>query len=170
MTMLSNFDPEAFLNATQTEVNEKRELVPPENPARPQDGLYVGIIKELRPPKTGVIEKGDRAGEPWMMVNVPIEIEIPQEVQDSKGLPAKMTFTDGGFIDLLPGGKGIDNSKGRNAFQKRYRDALDKNKPGDTWSWKVDAPGRPVLVRIKHEMNQNGDGLRDTIGGVFRFQ
>ncbi len=165
---IQNFDPEAFLNATQTEVNEKRELLPVDNPARP-DGLYVGLLGQPTS-KTGVIGKGDRTGEPWLQFNLPIELEIPAEIQQSKGLPAKMRFTDGVFIDLLPGGKGIDNSKGRNMGQKRYRDAVDKNKPGDTFSWMTDIPGRPVLVKIKHEPNQNGDGFRDTVGGVFAFR
>lgn len=160
----SMFDPQVFLDAQVTEVNEKRPPLPVENPAR-EDGLYTAIIGEVKM-NSGTIEKGDRAGQPWLQAIVPITIEVPPQIQEALKLPKEVRLTDRPFIDLTPGGKGIDNSVGRNRAQKNYREALDLNKPGDVWAWRM-ATGRPVLVKIENHMYEGE--LQDGIAGVFRF-
>lgn len=164
----TSFDPAIFLDAAQTEVNKKRPPLPVENPARP-DGLYVGVL-QLPKPSSGIISKGDRAGQPWLMMAVPIDLEIPQQVQDGLGLKLEkgvMRMTDNAMIDLTADGKGIDNSVGRNRRQRQYRDALDMNKPGDVFSWNRVA-GQPVLVKIDHEVYQ-GETV-DRVGAIFRYK
>jgi hypothetical protein len=59
---------------------------------------------------------------------------------------------------------GIDNSKGKNNGQRIYRDATGLNKPGEPFSWQQ-TQGRPVKVRIKHEM-YNGNVV-EKVAGVF---
>lgn len=156
------FDPEAFLKAQQTEVNEKRELFPTENPASP-DGLYIGIIGEVKS-STGTIGKGDKTGEPWMSVVIPIKFDVPAELQQTKQLPPQFQFTDRVFLDLTPGGKGIDNSKGKNRGQKAYRDALKMNVPGEPFSWSA-TTGRPIKFRLVHELYEGN--IVEKIAGVF---
>lgn len=146
---MSAFDPEQFLDAAQTEVNERRIVLPVENPSS-SDGLYTAIIGEVKT-ESGTIGKGERVGEPWMSVVVPLKLELSPQVQELVKYNT-FTLTDRVFIDLTPGGKGIDNAPGKNRGQKMYREAVDKNKPGDTFKWKTDVPGKVVKVKITHEM------------------
>jgi hypothetical protein len=151
MSDVSAFDPALFLDAQQSEVNEALPPLPVENPASP-DGLYTAIIGEVKT-DTGIIGKGERSGEPWLSMVVPLKLEIPQQLQEGLGYPPVYQLTDRVFLDLTPGGKGIDNSKGKNRRQKEYRDALDLNKPGDIWSWRK-AVGQAVKVKAEQEMYQ----------------
>lgn len=162
----SGFDPAVFLHAQQSEVNTKRPPLPVANPAS-ADGFYTAIIGEVKT-ASGSIDKGERVGEPWLQMIIPLTIEVPQQVQDAMKLKLEkgtITLTDRAFIDLLPGGKGIDNSTGRNLRQKMYREALDKNKPGDVFAWAA-AQGQVVKVAIEHEM-YNGEPV-DRIARVVR--
>ncbi len=150
---VSGFDPNLFLTATTQEVNEKRPPLPVENPASP-DGLYTAVIGEVKM-NSGTYEKGERVGQPWLQAVVQLNIEVPQQVQDGLGLKLEkgtLVFTDRPFIDLTPQ-RTIDNSKGKNRAQKRYREAVDLNKPGDTFSWAM-LTGRVVKVKMGHEMYQ----------------
>lgn len=146
----SNFDPNLFLEAQVTEVNERRPPLPTENPASP-DGCYVAVIGEVKM-ASGTIGKGDNAGRPWLSAVIPLVIDVPPQLRDALKLPPTLTITDRAFIDLTNGNPpGIDNAPGRNRRQKQYRDALDLNKPGDVFSWRM-IQGRAVKVKIDHEM------------------
>ena len=158
----SNFSPEAFLDAQSTEPNKKRPPLPTENPDS-ADGSYVGIIKGLVI-KHGTIEKGERTGEPWIQVLVPIHIEVPARLQEAIGTPT-VVLSDGVFLDLTPQ-RTIDNSVGRNRRQRQYREALNMNNPGDSWSWRK-AEGQPIRVKVSHEI-YNGEVV-ERIGGLLRF-
>lgn len=144
----SVFDPQAFLDAQQTEVNERRQPLPVENPAA-EDGLYTALIGEVKM-ASGTYEKGDNVGDPWLQAVVPLQIEVPPQLQDSLKLGKVVTLIDRPFIALTKQ-KTIDNSPGKNGRQKQYREALDLNKPGDVWSWRK-AVGQVVKVKIAHEM------------------
>jgi hypothetical protein len=149
----SQFDPALFLDAQTTEPNVRRPPLPVSNPTT-EDGFYRAIIGEVSM-STGTIGKGDRVGEPWLRANVPLIIEVPQQVQDLLGIKldkGTLTLTDGVMIDLTPQ-KTIDNSIGKNRRQKAYREALDLNKAGDVWSWRK-ATGQPIKLKIDHELYQ----------------
>lgn len=168
----SIFDPNLFLDAQTTEVNEKRDLLPTENPAS-ADGLYDAVVGEIKP-AVGLISKGERVGQPWMQMIVPLKIQIPPQLQD-KGLPAELTLTERPMIDLLPGSTlengvikgGVDNSKGKNNAQRIWRIATKMNEPGVPFSWRA-MQGRIVRVRVKHEVYN--DSIVEKIGGVFPVQ
>jgi hypothetical protein len=145
---MSAFDPTAFLDAQVTEVNERRPPLPVENPAS-TDGLYTAVIGEPKT-ETGLMEKGDRAGQPWLSVVLPLVIDIPQQLQEGLKLQPTFTMVDRIFIDLTPQGS-IDNAPGKNRRQRLYREALDMNKPGDVWSWRK-AQGNVVKLKLTHEM------------------
>lgn len=162
MSNESQFDPNLFLDATTSEVNVKLPPLPTENPAA-ADGLYVAQIGEVKM-ESGTIEKGERAGQPWLSAIIPLIVEVPQQLQEALKYPPTYQVTDRVFIDLTPQ-KTIDNAPGRNRGQRAYRDALDLNKPGDSWSWRK-ATSSVVKVKISHEMYNNEPQVR--VGAVLK--
>jgi hypothetical protein len=145
--MTSQFDPNVFLDAQQTESNDKRPPLPTENPDD-ENGLYTAVIGEIKT-DSGMIGKGDRIGQPWLSMVVPLRLQVPPSVQ-GLGIPAEMTLTDRAFLDLTPQG-GIDNSKGKNRAQRAYRDATGTNKAGEPFAWRM-LQGKVVKVRVAHEV------------------
>lgn len=147
MNAPSQFDPSVFLDATTTEVNEKRPPIPTENPDD-ANGLYTAVIGEIKT-DSGVIGKGDNTGKPWVSMIIPLRIQVPAAIQ-ALGLPAELTLTDRAFLDLTPQG-GLDNSKGKNRRQKDYRDATGTNVAGQAFAWRM-LQGKVVKVKVTHEM------------------
>lgn len=145
--MTSAFDPSVFLDAQQTEVNEKRDPIPTENPDA-SDGCYMAVIGEVTT-ASGTIGKGDRTGQPWASIVVPLKLQLGPQVQ-ALGLPPEFQLTDRVFLDLTPQGS-VDNSKGKNRGQKAYRDALGLNTPGVPFAWRQ-IQGRTVKVKVAHEL------------------
>lgn len=159
--MTSAFDPNVFLDAQQTEVNEKRPPIPADNPASP-DGLYTAVIGEIGT-KSGTIGKGERTGQPWVAMSVPLKLQLPPEVQ-ALGLPPEFQITDQCFLDLTPQG-GLDNGKGKNRQQRAYREACDLNKPGDVFAWRM-LQGKIVKVKLSHEIYN--DAIQERVAAVTR--
>jgi len=157
---MSVFDPATFLDAVQTEVNEKRATIPADNPATP-DGLYTAIIGEIKT-AYGTISKGDRIGQPWLQMVVPLKLQLPPEVQ-ALGLPPEFQVTDRPMLDLTLQGS-VDNAKGKNNAQRFYREATGLNKPGEPFAWRM-RQGRPVKVKLAHEMYQGN--VVEKVAGVF---
>lgn len=157
--MSSQFDPNVFLDAQQTEINEKRPPLPTENP-EDANGLYTAVIGEIKT-DAGTIGKGDRVGQPWVSMLVPLRIQVPAAVQ-GLGLPPELTLTDRAFLDLTPQG-GIDNAPGKNRQQRAYRDACDLNKPGEPFAWRM-LTGRVVKVKINHELYQ--EAIQERVSAV----
>lgn len=145
--MTSVFDPNSFLDAQINEVNEKRPPIPTENPDS-EDGLYIALIGEIKT-DTGTIGKGDRVGQSWVSMIVPLKLQFGPITQ-SLGLPAEFQLTDRAFLDLTPQG-GLDNSKGKNRQQRAYREATGLNRPGEPFAWRM-LTGRVVKVKLAHEL------------------
>jgi len=144
---MSGFDPQKFLDAQQTEVNERRPLIPAENPDD-ANGLYTAVIGEIKT-DSGVIGKGDQTGQPWISMVIPLKLQFSPQIQ-ALGLPPEFQLTDRAFLDLTPQG-GLDNSKGKNRAQKNYRDATGMNNPGEPFAWRM-LQGRTVKVKLAHEL------------------
>jgi hypothetical protein len=159
--MSSVFDPQAFLEAQTSEVNEKRATIPVDNPDDPQ-GLYTAVIGEIKP-ASGTIGKGERAGQPWLQMVVPLKLQLPPSVQ-ALGLSSEFQVTDRPMLDLTPQG-GLDNSKGKNNAQRIYREAADLNKPGEVFSWRM-LTGKVVKVKLAHEL-YNGN-IVEKVSAVFK--
>ena len=157
--MTSAFNPEQFLDAQVNEANEKRPPLPTENPDN-SNGLYMAVIGEIKT-DSGTIGKGDRVGQPWISMLIPLRIQVPPAVQ-GLGLPPELTITDRAFLDLTPQG-GLDNSKGKNRRQKDYRDATGTNVAGVPWSWRQ-LQGKMVAVKINHELYN--DQIQERVGAV----
>jgi len=163
MSEVSAFDPNAFLEAQITEVTERRAPLPEHNPSTP-DGLYTAVVGAPTVGGTGTIGKGDKMGQPWLQMVIPLSIEVPAEFQTSLKLPAVLKISDRPFINLTAAGT-IDNTPGANMRMKAYRDATGMNNPGDAFSWRK-LEGQVVKVKIKHEMYE--DTIRENISQVLK--
>lgn len=145
--MSSIFDPSVFLDAQTTESNEKRANIPVDNPDS-TDGLYAALIGEIKT-DSGTIGKGDRTGQPWISMVIPLRLQLGSAVQ-GLGLSAEFTVTDRAFLDLTPQGT-LDQGKGKNNSQRKYREAAGLNKPGEPFAWRM-LTGKMVKVKIVHEL------------------
>lgn len=160
--MTSAFDPNQFLNATVDTPNEKRPPLPVENPAA-TDGLYTAVIGEVKM-AGGVSDKDPMKPRTWLQALVPLQIDVPQVLQESLKLRPQLTLTDRVFIDLTDSGT-IDNAPGANRRQRAYREATNLNNTGDKFSWAM-MQGRVVKVKVSHESFD--EGIVERINGVLR--
>ena len=158
---MSQFDPNVFLDATTTEVNEKRPLIPEENPSS-TDGFYDAQIGEITF-EGGTIEKGDNAGKPWVSAVIPLRLQLPAELQ-AMGLPDSFQLTDRAFLDLKEDGRTMDMGKGKNRAQRNYREATGQNVAGEPWAWRM-LTGKMVKVQIKHDMYK--ETVQEKVKNVF---
>ena len=150
---MSNFDPSAFLDATITDANTKRNPIP----AGSDVTAVIGTPKartwqgKADPTKTGVV------------VDVPLVVDLTPypDLQKIVGIP-QVTLTDGIMLDTTENG-GIDNSPGKNGKLRRYREALGMNTPGQPFSFRA-MEGRLIKVKIKHR-NYEGE-LYDEVDSV----
>ncbi len=149
------FDPNQYLDTSITESNERRPPLPVDNPDS-ADGLYTALIGEIEP-KSGRKAGKDGVERDWLQMAVPLEIDVPQSLQDALKLPKSLKLTDRVFIDLTDSGL-IDNAPGRNRGQKAYRDATGQNVPGQPFAWRS-LTGRQVKIKIGHEEYPEGSGV-----------
>ena len=149
--MSSIFDPNALLDATLDQPSVRRPPLPV--------GDYTAVVGEVSA-QPWQSKDGAKSGVKW---NVPLTIQVPMEVQQSLGIEQPtVTLTHGLMLDLTAQG-GLDNSPGKNRGIRQYREALDMNKPGDSFSARK-MQGQVVLVKVTHREYQ-GEIMED-IGGV----
>jgi hypothetical protein len=156
----SAFDPNSFLDATVSEVNISR-------PPLPAGRDFIAVLGE--PKSTSWKSKdGTKSG---FKVSIPHEFDVaamPPDVQalyaGKDGSPGitKVVIIDDVMLDLTENGM-IDNAPGKNNRQRQYREALDLNKPGDTFNWRM-VQGRSIRSKIKHEPYEGN--IYDKIGSV----
>lgn len=151
---MSIFDPNALLDATLDTPTEKRPPLPV--------GDYTAIVGEVTAAQWQSSKDVSKSGVKW---NVPLTVQIPADVKESLGLSVDtITLTDSIMLDLTPQGA-LDNSVGKNSRLRLYREALDLNKPGDTFSARK-MQGQVILIRIEHR-EYNGQ-LMENVGKVAR--
>jgi hypothetical protein len=170
---MSQFDPNVFLQSTVSEVQERRNPLPESNEFDESgNGLYTGVVGEPTT-RDGVVGEGkQRAGRPWIQVQIPIKVQVPPQYQQQLKLPPELTFSQGVFLDLTEDDRGLDLSPGKNQGMMRWRQMFDLNKPGDSFSWNM-LQGRPVRVKLKHEVVSPQDGtasfIRENVSQVLKF-
>lgn len=149
---MSKFDSTNFLDATITETLTKRSPVPV--------GDYTATITEVTSRAWQGKKDPTQSG---IAVDVLIAIDLTAypDVQKLVGID-KVTLKDGIMLDITEGGM-IDTSPGKNGKLRRYREALDMNKAGDSFSFRA-MPGRLIKVKVKHEIYE-GDTY-DRVDGV----
>jgi hypothetical protein len=140
--MNSTFDPALFLDATVAEPTVRR-------PPLPAGREIVGVIQEVKSRSWRGKEDPTKGG---IAIDVPVKLDLtayPDLVQLVGGL-TELTLSDSIMLDVTPQG-GIDNAPGKNNKLRRYREALDLNKPGDTFSFRM-MQGRMIKVKIGHRI------------------
>lgn len=157
--MNSAFDPTSYLDATISEPSVRR-------PPLPAGRELVGIVQEVKPRSWQAKEDPTRGG---IAVDIPVKIDLSAypDLQQIIGA-TEVTLTDGLILDLTPNGA-IDNSPGKNNKLRRWREALDMNKPGDTFSFRL-MQGRMVKVKIGHRIDNrvSPPETYDQIDGVVK--
>lgn len=150
--MSSIFDPTTYLDATLETPTEKRPPLPV--------GDYTAVIGEVTARAWQGRKDPSKSGIAW---DVPLTLEIPADIQASLGLPvATLQLTDSVMLDLTDGGL-IDNGPGRNRRLRMYREAVDLNKAGDTFSARL-MQGKVVKVKLYHEEWEGS--LQERVAGV----
>jgi hypothetical protein len=149
---MSEFDPNVFLDGVITEPFTRRPPLPP--------GDYVGVIGEIR------FQSGQQRKDPsktWHALNIPIEIDTNQSpgVRELVGQD-KVILYDFVGLDLTESGM-LDTAKGRNRQLGRYREALDMNARGVSFSPRA-MQGRTILAKVKTGEFQGE--IRDEIESV----
>jgi hypothetical protein len=149
--MANIFDPSIYLDSTVDSPTIRR-------PAAAAGTDYLCLIKDVKSRTWQGKEDPSKAG---IALDVQMEITLTSDVAKAVG-QEKITLTDGFILDLTEGGT-VDNSPGRNRRVRQYRDALDMNKPGDTWSPRR-MIGRSLMCQLTHELYL-GD-IQERIGAL----
>lgn len=136
----SVFDPNSFLDATTTEASTKR-------PPIPAGTDLVGTITKA----VGRAWQGKKdPTQSGVAVDLTIEFDLNQNVavRALVGID-KVQIVDGIMLDRTDSGA-IDYAPGKNGKLRRYREALDLNKPGEGFSVRM-MEGRLIRCKIKHD-------------------
>lgn len=138
----SQFDPSVFLDSTINEPSVRRPPLP----------IGTEIVGKIGEPK---VRSGQQKADPsktWTTVDLPIEFDLTSrpELMAIVGGVDKLVITDGCMLDITPAGT-IDNSPGKNAKMRRYREATGLNQPGQAFSFRM-LQGRLVKAKIKHRL------------------
>ncbi len=137
------FDPNQFLDLEISTPLVRRPPLPV--------GDYIAVVGEVKAESWTGKPGGKAEGKSGMKYVVPLIIEVPPATQSQLGLTqSTLTLTDGIMLDITDQGT-LDTGPGKNGNLRRYRDALDMNKPGETFRARA-MQGRPIRVKITHEI------------------
>lgn len=143
------FNPDTFLQATTTEVNDTKKIPCPA-------GEYIAVVEkvEARPwqSKDG-LKSGVALDITWAIDDPAVKETVGRDnVQVRQGL----------MLDLLESG-GLDMGKGKNIALGRLREATGLNVPGQPFSPTMFA-GRAAKVTVSHRVD--GEDIYDEIKKV----
>lgn len=144
MTIASNFDPTAFLDAVQT--TEAGSTVSIPVPV----GEYTAVISGVKA-RPWQSRDGTKSG---LALDVTYDIDSP-EVKQLLGRP-KVTITQGIMLDMTEQG-GLDFGKGRNITLNRLRDAVGLNQAGQPFSFRM-LEGKVAKIAVSHTPNEQQPG------------
>jgi hypothetical protein len=137
LTIMSQFDPAAFLDAVTTAASSTQALPVPV-------GEYTAIVKDVKG-RTWQSKDGSASG---------LALDIVYEIDDEnvKKLLERPTVTVRQSIMLDTTEQGtLDNGKGKNVQLGRLREAVGQNVPGQPWAPRM-LVGQPLRVAVSHEM------------------
>lgn len=154
---MPSFDPSQFLDATMDTPLQKRPPLPVND--------YIGVLGE--PTVRPWVSSKDPTKSGYA-VDYPVEISVPADVADRLGLREPiLRMKYGIMLDLTATGT-IDQSPGANGALRRLREAVNMNKPGDSFSLRA-VTGRTAKFRIGHREYPEGSGeMVDEITGITR--
>lgn len=148
---MSQFDPQAFLDTQTTEANDTRVIPCPV-------GEWPATIEGVDI-KSGVSQKN---GEAWTKLAVKWKIEGCDANRLADRDP--IYVTQGVLLDITSAG-GLDMGKGRNVQLGRVREALDLNKPGQPFAFRM-LVGRTAKVAISQREYEGN--IFDDVKGVVK--
>ena len=152
---MANFDPDTFLNATLSEPTAKRPPIPATD--------YVAVVKEVTSRSFQGVKDPSVT---WFALDVVLSLEIPESIRRATGIEkSSLTVKDSIILDITANGS-IDNAPGKNGKLGMYRNALDMNKKGDSFS-PILMQGRTLLVKIKHD-EYNGN-IQEKVAAVAKL-
>ncbi len=150
--MSSLFDPESFLKATLTEPTVKRDPLPV--------GDYVALIEKID------AKSWSKEGKSGVFLEVALNLQIPPDTQALlKITESSLKSKDSIFLDINSQGN-LDTSPDKNKKLGMYRNAVDMNKVGDTFSPEA-MLGRTILVKIAHRVTDIG--IFENVAGVAKL-
>jgi len=154
----AGFNVGNFLNAPLTEPNTRR-------PPIPAGTAVIGIFGNV-PAEPRRVEGKDDPSKVYFFLEIPVEVDLNQNptLKEHVG-QEKVNLRYSFSLDFTPTGQ-LDMSKGKNVGLRQLREALDLNKPGDTFSFAM-VPGRPVLCKIKNRSGEGGE-VYDEVGSIAR--
>ena len=162
--MSQQFDPNAFLDLPVDAPLVKRPPLPV--------GDYTATVKEVtaRPwqskdkvdERTGQLKSG-------IAYDVILTVEVPESARALVGLEqTSIELKDSIMLELTATGS-IDQAPGKNGALRRYREALDMNKPGEVFAARK-MQGKMLLVKLAHREYPVGSGdLFEEVKGVARL-
>ncbi len=149
---MANFDPMQFVDMEISAPTEKRPPLPV--------GDYTAQIGEVTCVPWQSQKDSSKSGLRYV---VPLDIQVPPSVKESLGLSTDtIKLTDSIMLDMNDAGQ-LDLSPGRNSGLRRYREALNMNKPGDVFSARK-MQGQLILVKVTHEIWN--EQIQERVGGV----
>jgi len=139
-----NFNKEAFLSAGQKAVANSTFVI------QCPTGDWPGVVAKIDAEQAPTTKDPSKLYTRFIAF---IEINEPQVVEKTKRSPT--TVRHDFFLDTTEDGSGLDMSDGKNIGLGRLREALDLNRPGQSWSFEQFV-GRPLIAHVEHE-SYNGE-------------
>ena len=137
---MSIFNPESFLDVTLTEPTTKRPPLPA--------GDYTAVLMDTKARAWTGKTDSTKSG---VAIDITLEVTLSPELAAIIGQPVINLF-DSIMLDSTPSGS-LDNSPGKNRRLRLYREALNMNKAGESFSIRAMA-GRLINLKVKHEIYQ----------------
>lgn len=149
---MSAFNPESFMNASVTDANDTQYVQVPE-------GEFQATVDKVEAKVVG-------QENPRPILNVMWKISDP--VAQAATGRAENSVRQTIWLDVTESG-GLDFSKGKNVGLGKLRDALNQNKPGQSW-----APGMLVggvaRVKVKHSIDKrDGVTINAEVSGITKL-
>jgi hypothetical protein len=157
----SVFNPESFLDQSTTEQGSRR----------PPVASGLDFLGEIQEPKARVVPGKKDPNASYVFVDIPIKVDLtthPSEV--ARVGVDKVILRHSGSLDYTPSGA-LDWNPGKNRMLTAYREALNLNEPGTTFSPRM-LIGRIIRVKVGHRTGQENDPVTgkpeiyDEISGV----
>lgn len=152
---MSAFDTSIFLDQTTQEASVKRPPI--------AVGEYTAVIGEpdIRP----WVSTKD-ASKSGVACDYAVDVFVPEEERARVGLNTNsLKLKIGLMLDVMPDGKSLDWSPGKNSGVRRLREALDLNKKGEPFNLRM-PQGRTLVVKVGHREYPEGSGdlFEDIVG------
>jgi len=138
-----SFNPEQFMNSVLNDANSTSiPLCPP--------GEYVGNITDVNV-ESGTISKGDKAGQPWVKLNVQLETSDAAALAGTQMTKRKVRA---GIMLDVNGEGNLEMGEGRNITLGRFGEAVALNHKAAPPALSM-LPGRSTRFVVSHRVDRD---------------